>query len=106
QGEVQVFGRGETGAEAGGTRDFERLARLVRPKPAGSRVGRRELDVRRPGSNLPGIDNPDLGGVLKLGGALRAPELNLSERELDEAKRRQDWDQPHPHKFQTALAAL
>ncbi|HKC85068.1 MAG TPA: hypothetical protein VKG02_03770 [Blastocatellia bacterium] len=104
--DVQLFGRGEIVAEAGGTSDFERLARLLRPKPADSRVGRRELDVRRPGSNLPGIDNPDLGGVLKLGGALRAPELKLSERELDEAKRRQDWDQPHPHKFQTALAAL
>ena len=28
---------------------------------------------RRPGSNLPGITDADLGGVLRLGGALRAP---------------------------------
>ena len=61
--DVQSLGRSETGADAGGTSDFECLARLLRPKPADSRVGRREMDVRRPGSNLPGVDNPDLGGV-------------------------------------------
>ena len=70
------------------------------------RVGRCDLDARGPGSNLPGIDNPDLGGVLRLGGALRAPELSLNEQELNEARKHDDWDQPHPHKFQTALAAF
>src|SRR5215470_934658 len=104
--DVQSSGRSEAVPDAGGTSDFECLARLLRPKPADSRVGRREMDVRRPGPNLPGIENPDLGGVLKLGGALQAPQISLSERELNEAKRSEDWDQPHPHKFQTALAAF
>ena len=100
--DMQLVGRGEPPRAAS---EFESQARLLRPKPADSRVGRRDLDARRPGSNLPGIDNPDLGGVLRLGGAMRAPVLNLNERELDEARRHEDWDQPRPHKFQTALAA-
>ena len=97
--DVQRGGRGVDG-------DFERLARSLRPKPADRRVGRRELDAQAPGSGLPGIDNPDLGGVLRLGGALRAPETNLNEREVEEAKRFEDWEQPYPHKFQTALSAF
>ena len=55
--------------------DFEYLVRLLQPKPADERVGRRDMDVQRPGWNLPGID-PDgpLAGILKLGGALRVPK--------------------------------
>src|SRR5262245_65909912 len=90
---------------ASGASDFERLARSLRPKPADSRVGRGDLDARAPGLNLPGIANPGLGGVLKLGGALRAPEISLNEQELNQSRKHEDWDQPHPHKFQTALAA-
>ncbi|MCZ0984911.1 hypothetical protein O1M54_02820 [Streptomyces diastatochromogenes] len=80
-----------------------------RPDP---RVARRDVDVRqRPGANLPPIDTPEaLGGVLKLGGALRVP-----------GRKRDVWDnwdgwfpaadpsQPppaHPHPFQEALAGL
>src|SRR5262245_54344696 len=99
--DVQLFGHGGTASGAG---DFERLSRLLRPKPADSRVGRRDLDARAPGLNLPGIASPDPGRVLKLGGALRAPEISLNEQELNEARKHEDWDQPHPHKFQTALA--
>ncbi|HKQ76226.1 MAG TPA: hypothetical protein VJ810_21205 [Blastocatellia bacterium] len=101
--DVQLVGRSEIAREGA---DFECLARMLRPKPADSRIGRRDLDARTPGLNLPGIDNPDLGGVLRLGGALRAPELCLNEGELDEERKHEDWDQPHPHKFQTALASL
>jgi hypothetical protein len=101
--DAQLVGRGEVSR---GASEFECLARLLRPKPADSRVGRRDLDARAPGSNLPGIDNPDLGGVLRLGGALHAPELSLNEKELNEARKHENWDQPHPHKFQTALAAF
>src|SRR5262249_2908527 len=86
--------------------DFEYLVRLLQPKPVDSRVGQRDMDAQRPGSNLPGIDNPDLGGVLRLGGALRVPEISLNQEQRDEAKKFEDWDQPYPHKFQTALAAF
>ena len=57
--------------------DFEYLVRLLEPQPVDTRVGRRDMDVQRPGSNLPGITDPDLGGVLQLGGALRVPRASL-----------------------------
>jgi hypothetical protein len=75
--------------------DFEFLVRLLKPQPVDPRVGVRDVDVQAPGSNVPGITDPALGGVLKLGGALRVPGS------VD-----QDWAQPYPHPFQTALAAL
>ncbi|MFE3203190.1 hypothetical protein [Embleya sp. NPDC059237] len=106
------FGTGSAG-------DFEYLVRLLQPGHADERVGRRDVDVRRPpGPGLPGITTPaELGGVLKLGGALRVPD------------RKQDlWDNwdgrfpppppppsplppppvplPYPHPFQQALAKL
>ena len=96
-------GRSETAREAS---EFESLAKLLRPKPADNRIGRCDLDARKPGSNLPGVDNADLGGVLRLGGALRAPEISLNEREIEQERKNENWDEPNPHKFQTALASF
>jgi hypothetical protein len=85
----------------GGSGDFESLVRLLEPRVPDDRVGRRELDVHRsPGAGLPGINTPEaIGGVLRLGGALRVPD-----REPDAFD---TWDEPYPHHaFQQALAAL
>lgn len=86
--------------------DFEYLVRLIKPRPLGARVGNRDLDVRSPGAGLPGIVDPHLAGVLRLGGALKVPDSALTPEELAEAQRHENWDQPYPHPFQTALAAL
>ena len=52
--------------------DFEYLVKLLKPRPVDKTVGVRDMDVLHPGANLPKIDVPaELGGVLKLGGALR-----------------------------------
>jgi hypothetical protein len=84
--------------------DFEYLVRLLQPRTVDSRVGRRDIDVQKPDANLPGI--PELGGVLRLGGALRAPLATMSEEDLEEYERHEHWGAPYPHAFQTALAAL
>ena len=62
--------------------DFEYLVRLLKAKPADERVGRRDMDLQQPGWNLPGLD-PDgpLGGILRLGGALRVPEEVIQDLE-------------------------
>ncbi|HEX4949099.1 MAG TPA: hypothetical protein VFZ34_20650 [Blastocatellia bacterium] len=86
--------------------DFEYLARLLQPKPVDARVGQRDMDTQRPGSNLPGITKAGLNGVLRLGGALRVPDSSLNQAQKDEAKKYEEWDQPYPHPFQTALAAF
>ncbi|MCP3857291.1 MAG: hypothetical protein GY698_21590 [Actinomycetia bacterium] len=86
--------------------DFEYLVRLLQPQPMDSRVGRRDMDVQAPGSNLPAITDPALGGVLKLGGALRVPEATLAWAEKSEAAKYENWDQPAPHPFQERLAEL
>ena len=86
--------------------DFEYLARLLKPRGVDARVGNRDMDVRQPGAGLPGNDNPQLGGGLRLGGALKVPETALSPEELAEQELYENWDQPYPHPFQQALAAL
>jgi hypothetical protein len=86
--------------------DFEYLVRLLKPQPIDHRVGTRDMDVQDPGSNLPGIVDPALGGVLKLGGALRVPDADLTPEQLAERQRYEDWDEPYPHHFQRALAAF
>ncbi|WP_283138992.1 hypothetical protein [Rhizohabitans arisaemae] len=90
----------------GGAGDFESLVRLLKPRTLGARVGNRDIDVLRPGANLPAIDDHELGGVLRLGGALKVPDTALSPEELAEAQKYENWDQPYPHPFQRALAAL
>jgi hypothetical protein len=87
--------------------DFEYLVRLLQPRGVDARVGRRDLDVRDPGAGLPGIDDPALGGVLRLGGALKVPDTALTQEERDEQQAYDTWDRPgYPHPFQQALAAL
>lgn len=55
--------------------DFEYLVRLLTPKPANDKIGLRDMDVQQPGWNIEGIDpEGELGGILKLGGALRVPQ--------------------------------
>jgi hypothetical protein len=86
--------------------DFEYLVRLLKPRPVDVRVGNRDMDVRDPGAGLPGITDPALGGVLRLGGALKVPDADLDPGELADALLHENWDQPYPHPFQEALAAL
>lgn len=91
----------------GGQGDFEYLVRLLEAKPVPAEVGRREIDVQDPGANLPGITDPELEGVLLLGGALRVPDANLTEAELDRLERYRNWDGDnlaYPHPFQEGLA--
>ncbi len=92
--------------KTGSLGDFEYLVRLLEPKPIDSRVGTRDMDVQRPGSNVTGINNPDLGGVLKLGGALRIPFATLSEKDQKIFTKFDTWDDPYPQKFQEELAAF
>jgi hypothetical protein len=72
----------------GGEGDFESLVRILGPREVDPRVGTREIAVQDPGSDLPGI------GVLRLGGALRAPGATTA------------VDKPVPQPFQEALAAF
>ncbi len=78
--------------------------RLLQPRTVDPRVGRRDMDTQDPDANLPGI--PELGGILRLGGALRAPLETLSAEDLNEYNHFENWGAPYPHPFQTALAAL
>lgn len=88
------------------TGDFEFLVRLLKPRTLGARVGNRGMDVRTPGTGLPGITDPRLGGVLRLGGALKVPDSALSPSEKAEADLYENWDDPYPQPFQTAMAEL
>jgi hypothetical protein len=92
---------------AGDFGDFEYLVKLLQPRPVDKRVGTRDMDVLHPGSNLPEIDTPvELGGVLKLGGALQVPLGTMSPTDQNEVTKYDSWDQPFPHAFETAIAAL
>ena len=102
----------------GAVGDFEYLVRLLKPQPIDSRVGLRDMDVQRPGANIVGIvDAPDappdqaLGGILKLGGALRIPDAFYTPLELAEVIKYRNWAtlngaQPYPHPFQRDVAAF
>ena len=93
--------------------DFEYLVRLLKPRPTDGRIGRRDIDVQRPGANIEGIiDEPGtaesdrLGGILKLGGALRIPDAYYDEEELALVEKYRDWPAigGFPHRFQRDLA--
>lgn len=88
----------------GSVGDFEYLVRLLVPRPVDPKVGTRDMDVQAPGSGLPGIDK--LGGLLRLGGALRAPTPVEGTPERAEWERWEHWAQPYPQPFQTALASF
>ncbi len=91
----------------GGVGDFESLVRLLSWETVDPRVGHRDLDVQAPGSDIPGIDDADLDGVLRLGGALRAPFATLSPQGQAEFEKYENWDRnPWPHPFQRKLAAF
>lgn len=98
--------------------DFEYLVRLLEPKPVDNRVGLRDMDVQKPIANIQGIiDAPDateeqkLGGILKLGGALRIPDIFYNEEEFAIVEKYRNWatlnkTQSYPHPFQQDLAAF
>lgn len=86
----------------GASGDFETLVRLLKPKPVDPRVGTREMDVQAPGSSVRGLDKPELGGILKLGGALRPP----SEVPPKPPDKYELWDDPFPRPLQEDLARL
>ncbi len=89
----------------GNVGDFEYLVRLLQPRAADKRVGTRDMDVLHPGSNLPPISEPaELMGVLKLGGALKVPYATLDEESRAEVDKYEQWDEPFPHPFETAMA--
>ena len=89
----------------GSRQDFESLVRLLEPRTADHRVGTHDMDVQRPGAGLPGITDLDLGGILRLGGALRVPRAVLTEDQRTEAEHYDHWADPQPHPFQSAMAA-
>ncbi len=86
--------------------DFEYLVRLLKPKPVDKRVGTRDMDVQTPGSRIPGISDPELHGVLKLGGALRVPVNAMKPEDRAEVAAFDQWFRPFPHAFQSALGSL
>ena len=92
--------------QTGTAGDFEYLVDLLKPQPIDPRVGTRDIDVTDPGSNLPGINAAGLGGVLRLGGALQVPDADLDADQLSQRQAYENWDQPYPDAFQTALAAF
>lgn len=92
--------------KTGSLGDFEYLVRLLEPQPIDSRVGTRNMDVQEPGVNVRGINNPGLGGVLKLGGALRIPFDTLGEADKEVVTKYDEWAKVYPQPFQTDLASF
>jgi hypothetical protein len=84
--------------------DFESLVRLLKPKIVDSRVGHRDIDVADPAPNIVGIDKFD--GVLRLGGALKAPFATLPPPQKAEFEMYDQWATPYPQPFQSQLAAF
>lgn len=97
----------------GDTGDFEYLVELLKPRVADSRVGRRVMDMTQPGANLTWVEdtnpNNQLGGILRLGGALRVPEEALTDIEIAKTKKFDEWatrTAPNLHPFQAQVAGL
>lgn len=91
--------------------DFEYLVRLLKPKVADSRVGRRVMDMTRPGANLTWTEDPDnvLGGILRLGGALKVPKESLTDEEIAKMEKFDQWaikKFPDLHPFQIQVAGF
>ena len=62
------------------------------------------MDTQKPGSDIAPIAEPELKGVLRLGGALKVPDEALTDDQETEAAAYENWDQPYPHAFQEDLA--
>lgn len=91
--------------------DFEYLVRLLKPKVADSRIGRRVMDMTNPKGNIIWKEDPanPLGGILRLGGALRVPKESLTTEENEKVEKFDKWAQknfPEFHPFEVQLAAL
>ena len=91
--------------------DFEYLVRLLKPKVADSRVGRRVMDMTQPKGNLHWVEDPDneLGGILRLGGALKVPAEALTAEEIARMEKFDQWaikKYPDMHPFQVQIAGL
>jgi hypothetical protein len=93
--------------------DFEYLVELLKPKVADSRVGRRVMDMTKPGANLKWVEDSDpensLGGILRLGGALKVPKESLTEEEIKKTKKFDEWaikKFPDLHPFQIQIAGF
>ena len=91
--------------------DFEYLVRLLKPKVADSRVGRRVMDMTKPRANINWMEDTDhpLGGILRLGGALQVPEEALTNQEIERVKKFDGWAIKHfPvfHPFQVQVAGF
>lgn len=91
--------------------DFEYLVRLLKPKVADSRVGRRVMDMTHPGGNLHWVEDSDapLGGILRLGGALKVPAEALTDQEIAKTKKFDQWATrklPQFHPFEQQVAGL
>lgn len=85
--------------------DFEYLVNLLKPKLADKTIGYRDMDVLHPGVNLTPINNPELQGILKLGGALRVPMDTLKPADKLEVLKYDNWDEnPYPHQFTIEIA--
>ena len=84
--------------------DFESLVRLLKPKIVDSRVGHRDMDVTDPAPNIVGIEKLD--GVLRLGGALKAPFATLPPPQKTEFETYDQWATPYPQPFQSQLAVF
>ena len=76
------------------------------------------MDVQTPGANLKGLrdqagaDEEDkLHGILKLGGALKVPDIYYTDEEFEEVEKYRNWptlngEQAYPHPFQKNIAAF
>jgi hypothetical protein len=91
--------------------DFEYLVRLLKPKVADSRVGRRVMDMTLPKGNVvwKEDDTHPLGGILRLGGALKVPAEALTEEEISKMSKFDEWavkNFPELHPFQVRIAGF
>jgi len=87
--------------------DFESLVRLLEPRLPDHRLGRRDIDVQDPGLNVRGVQagRPELGGILRLGGALKVPDADFTDpTERAEVTLYETWATPYPQPIQEDLA--